>query len=191
MGLLDQIMGGGAAPRDKPGFGSTVAAGVVLALLVKAVREHQGAAASGERTRSFDPKSQEAAPQGGDSGGLLGGLGGLLGGGGLGQILSGLGGAGALQALISRFQENGFGRQAASWVSQGSNEPIAPDQVSDALGDHAVEELQQKTGLPRQSLLAEIAEALPEAIHQATPHGRAPSEEELRQVAHTPTRPGQ
>ena len=44
MGLLDGVigsMGGGGQPAQKPGLGSTVAAGVVLALLVKGVRSYQ------------------------------------------------------------------------------------------------------------------------------------------------------
>jgi uncharacterized protein YidB (DUF937 family) len=191
MGLLDQIMGGGADPGRRPGFGSTVAAGVVLALLVKAIRQHQNAQAGAAQPRSFDPQAQDAAPAAG-AGGLLGGAGGLggllggLGGGGLGQMLAGLGGAGALQSLISRFHENGYGPQVSSWVGQGQNQPIQPDQVAAALGDHAVDELQQKTGVPRQNLLAEIAQALPQALNQITPQGRTPTDDELHEIASSP-----
>jgi uncharacterized protein YidB (DUF937 family) len=193
MGLLDGLLGGGQ-PQRRPGLGDTIAAGVILALLVKGIRQYQAThggqpAPSG---RSFEPQGQ-AAPE---AGGMLGGLGGLLGGGGLsgsgmggglGGLLGGLGGAGALGALINRFQQSGFGQQAQSWVSTGQNQPIAPHEVENALGDKAVDELQQQTGMPRQQLLSELAHELPQAINEATPQGRVPqSDEELHEVARQP-----
>lgn len=193
MGLLDQIMGGGGGPQRQPGFGSTVAAGAVLALLVKAIRDHQAGQGPGER-RSFDPNAAAGqgagapAPSGGGilsalAPGGLGALAGLAGSGGLGSLLGGLGGSGALGALISRFEQAGYGPQVSSWVGSGPNAPIQPNQVGEALGEGAVGELQQKTGLPRESLLSELAHVLPAAISQATPNGHAPNDAELHQAA--------
>ncbi|HSV03967.1 MAG TPA: YidB family protein [Phenylobacterium sp.] len=187
MGLLDSMLGGGQ-PQRKPGIGDTVAAGVVLALLVKAIRQHQASqAAAGQPGRSFDPGAPNAQPQAA-SGGLLGGLGGLLaGGGGLGGLLGGLGGAGALGALVSRFQQSGHGQQVGSWVGEGPNQPIAPHEVGQVLGDDTLNALQQKTGLSRQDLLSQLAHELPQAISAATPEGRVPqSDEELHAAARQP-----
>jgi len=185
MGLLDGILGGGQ-PQRRPGLGDTLAAGVVLALLVKAVRQYQASHGGppAQTGRSFDPNAQ-AQPQGG----MPGALGGLLsGGGGLGGLLGGLGGAGALGALVSRFQQSGLGQQAQSWVGTGQNQPIAPHQVERALGGHALEALQQQTGLSREQLLAELAHELPQAINEATPQGRLPeTDEELDETARKPT----
>src|SRR5579864_3640632 len=100
MGLFDGVIGGGDG-RPKPGLGSTVAAGVVLALLVKGVRNYQQSHSAPDEGRSFDPQ-QAQQPAGG-------GLGGMLGAGGLGGLLSGLGGAGALGSLVSQFQQKGLG----------------------------------------------------------------------------------
>jgi uncharacterized protein YidB (DUF937 family) len=201
MGLLDGVigsMGGGGQPAQKPGLGSTVAAGVVLALLVKGVRSYQQShgEAAGE-TRSFNPQGQAAPgqtpqaqgspaaaegrmqpPAGGGLGGVLGGLGG-----GLGGLLSGLGGAGALGALVNQLQQKGLGPQVSSWVGHGQNEPVAPDQVAHALGEDNVSQLQQQTGLSRESLLSELAQTLPQAVHELTPQGRLPNDQELHQIA--------
>jgi uncharacterized protein YidB (DUF937 family) len=196
MGLLDGLLGGGQ-PQRRPGLGDTVAAGVILALLVKAVRNYQASHSGqpGQAGCSFDPQSQAGAQPGG-VGGMLGGLGGMLGGGGLagsglggglGGLLGSLGGAGALGSLISRFQDKGYGQQAQSWVGTGQNQPIAPHEVEDALGANAVNELQQQTGVPRQQLLSELAHELPQAINEATPQGRLPeSDDELHEVARQP-----
>jgi uncharacterized protein YidB (DUF937 family) len=189
MGLLDGLLGGGQ-PQRRPGLGDTVAAGVVLALLVKGIRQYQASHGGqpGQTGRSFDPQNQAAPQAGGGLGGMLGGLGGLLGGGGgIGALLGGLGGAGALDSLIGRFQQKGFGPQVQSWVGTGQNQPIAPHEVESALGENAVNELQQQTGMPRQQLLSDLAHELPQAINEATPQGRLPeSDDELHEVARQP-----
>jgi uncharacterized protein YidB (DUF937 family) len=194
MGLLDQVLGGaGLGPQagvQRPGLGGTVAAGVVLALLVKAVRSYEASHGPGGAGRSFDPQAQAAggaAPSQAGMGGILGGLGGMLGGGGgLGGLLGGLGGAGALGALINQFQQKGYGQQVNSWVGPGQNQPLAPAQVEDALGHDTVQALQQQTGMPRESLLSELSHLLPQAISEATPQGRPPTDDELHQIARQP-----
>lgn len=195
MGLLDSILGGGQ-PQRRPGLGDTVAAVVVLALLVKAVRQYQASHGGQPATsgRSFDPQAQAQA-SGHAPGGLGGMLGGLLGGGsagsgmgsGLGGLLGGLGGAGALSSLIGQFQQKGFGQQVQSWVGAGQNQPIAPHEVEKALGDNTINALTQQTGMPREQLLGELAHELPQAINEATPQGRLPaSDEELHATAQQP-----
>jgi uncharacterized protein YidB (DUF937 family) len=180
MGLLDQILGGGAEPgsaraQRNRSVNSKLAAGVLVALAGQAMRDRQRSAEG----RTFDPGRQPAQPQAGGQGGL----GGILGGGGLGGLLSGLGGAGALGGLIGALQQTGLGQHADSWIGTGANQPVAPHQLADALGDETVEELQQQTGLPRQQLLSELAQELPEAVNQATPDGRLPDDQDLHRIA--------
>lgn len=186
MGLLDQVMGGmRSQPHgQKPGLGETVAAGVLLALLVKGVRSYQAshpAPAGGSATPQPQPQPDGGEPH---AGGILGGLGGGgLGGGGLGGLLGGLGGAGALGSLISQLQRNGFGQQVGSWLGHGANQPIAPTQVAQALGDDTIATLQQQTGMPREALLADLSHVLPQALDELSPNGRAPTDDELNQIA--------
>lgn len=180
MGLFDGVIGGGDG-RPKPGLGSTVAAGVVLALLVKGVRNYQQSHAAAGEGRSFDPQQAQAGQPPAPAAG--GGLGGMLGGAGLGGLLSGLGGAGALGALVSQFQQKGLGSQVNSWVGHGPNEPVAPAQVAQALGEDNIQALQQQTGAPREALLSELAQHLPDAVHELTPQGRLPDDAELHQIA--------
>jgi uncharacterized protein YidB (DUF937 family) len=188
MGLLDQVVGNMGArarqPQGKPGLGQTVAAGVILALLVKAIRQHQNAQA-GAAAQAPQAQTPQAQQHGG--GGLLGGLGGMLGGGGLGSILGNLGGAGALGGLIGQLQQRGLGDKVNSWVSTGQNQQVAPQELEQALGDDAINELQQQTGMPREQLVSELARELPEAVNEATPQGRVPADDdELHQVATQP-----
>ena len=190
MGLLDQILGAGAPAgsaraQRNVSLNSKLAAGVLVALAVKAMHDHKRSAEG----RSFEPGAgatgHAGAGQGGGLGGVLGGLAGMLGGGGgLGGMLGGLGGAGALGGLIGALQQKGLGQQVNSWVSPGPNQPVAPNQLADALGEDTVQDLQQQTGMPREQLLQQLAHELPEAVHQATPEGRPPTDDDLHRLAH-------
>jgi uncharacterized protein YidB (DUF937 family) len=125
--------------------------------------------------------------QGGGLGGMLGGGGGLGGGvpGGLGGLLGGLlGGSGSsagggLGGLLDQFRQNGYGDHADSWVGTGQNRRLAPDELSHALGSNTIDELEQQTGLPRQQLLSELSDHLPDAVDHFTPDGRLPTEQEV------------
>ncbi|MCK0198870.1 YidB family protein [Ancylobacter sp. 6x-1] len=122
-----------------------------------------------------------------DTGGFGGGLGGMLGGGGLGGLLGGLGGmlggtagsanSGAvvqdgLTEILNRFQQNGHGDTAASWVGTGENRNIDDQSLEQAIGPDVIDTLAQKTGLSREDLLARLSRALPQAVDALTPNGR-------------------
>jgi uncharacterized protein YidB (DUF937 family) len=171
MGLLDSVFRGGAPRGRQPGLGDTIAAGAVLALLVKAVRDHQA-------------KAGGSAASEGQQGGLGGMLGGAGPAGGLGAMVTALGGAGVIGALINRFRQMGLGPQVDSWVGNGPNQPIAPHEVGHALGDETLMELETQSGLPRDQLLQELSKELPQAIDAATPNGRPPQDHELTQSIH-------
>ena len=137
-------------------------------------------------------------------GGVGGGLGDLLGGilgrstgsggglGGLGGATSGLGGKGALLtmllplamqwvqrnggvgALLQRFQQKGYSQQAASWVSTGPNEELAPQAVHDVVGMDELSRLSQQLGVSHEEVSAGMAQILPEVVNHLTPEGNVP-----------------
>ena len=115
---------------------------------------------------------------GGPMGGGMGGLGGALSG-GLGGLLGGLIGSGGLGAIVDRFRQSGYGDVADSWVGGGQNQRIAPDQLGEALGLDTIDDLARQTGMPREQLLSELSDVLPEAVDQFTPEGRLPNEDEV------------
>ena len=87
---------------------------------------------------------------------------------------------GGLDGLIDRFQRGGFGDVMDSWVGPGQNRQIEPNQLADALGHDTVDNLQSRTGLDRNDLLSQLAQALPGVIDGLTPQGRRPSPDERR-----------
>jgi len=79
----------------------------------------------------------------------------------------------ALQELLSRLEHAGYGEIIGSWIGDGGNEPIEPQQIAVALGPHA-SDLSRNSGLPREVLLQELARLLPAVIDRITPHGKLP-----------------
>jgi uncharacterized protein YidB (DUF937 family) len=105
-------------------------------------------------------------------GGILGNLRGAVGGAGAGGLLSN-----GLRELIDRFQQNGRGDVAQSWVNRGPNHEIAPHELEGALGDDVLTDLSQRTGLSREELLTRLSRQLPSAVDKYTPEGRIPPED--------------
>lgn len=81
-----------------------------------------------------------------------------------------------LRELVDRFREQGQGEAADSWVSQGPNTDITPDQLRTAIGNDVLAELSQRTGLSQQELLNRLSRQLPSAVDRYTPEGRLPAE---------------
>ena len=108
---------------------------------------------------------------GSQPGGLLGNLGGMLGGGaGVGGLLSG-----GIGELLERFNQNGQGEAAQSWINSGPNKDISPPQLKQAIGSDVLEKLEQQTGLSQEELLARLSRELPTAVDNYTPEGRLPA----------------
>jgi uncharacterized protein YidB (DUF937 family) len=89
-------------------------------------------------------------------------------------------GRSGLDGLIDRFQRGGLGDVMESWIGHGENRPVAPDRLADALGPETVNALEQRTGLNRNDLLSQLAQALPQVINGLTPQGRRPTGEDVR-----------
>jgi uncharacterized protein YidB (DUF937 family) len=79
---------------------------------------------------------------------------------------------GDLQGLVNQLQQNGMGDQVKSWLSNGANMQITPDQLKAALGSDQVKQIAAHFGLPTDAALKMLAEHLPAAVDQASPNGK-------------------
>ena len=86
---------------------------------------------------------------------------------------------GGLSGMLQSFQQGGHGDVINSWVGPGQNQPIAPDQLHQALGPDAVNNLSRLTGMPQNELLSELSRVLPSVVDKLTPHGRMPDQAEM------------
>ena len=190
MGLLDILNGMQNGPRGQttPGSGSGGMSPITMAILgllaYKALKHFGGGQAPaspagyGRDPAPGAPAGPVGMPGAGGLGGLLKGpLGGLLAGGAAGSVLSG-----GLNDLMRQFQQSGHGDVASSWVGNGPNKAISPDDLSRALGADQINNLMTQSGLSRQELLDGLSQHLPEVVDQLTPDGRVPSEKEAAQL---------
>ncbi|KQT60924.1 hypothetical protein ASG52_16905 [Methylobacterium sp. Leaf456] len=88
--------------------------------------------------------------------------------------------AGGLGGLIQSFERSGLGDVIGSWIGHGPNQSVQPNRLAEALGPDTVENLSRETGLSRDDLLGQLAQALPGVIDALTPQGRPPSREDSR-----------
>ena len=86
---------------------------------------------------------------------------------------------GGLAGLVQQFQQNGHGDVINSWVGSGQNQPITPDQLHQALGPDAVNNLSRMTGVSSQDLVSELSRVLPGIVDKLTPQGRIPDHAEM------------
>ncbi len=138
--------------------------------------------------------------QGGSGGGGLGGLpGGILGGGASGGSLApgggGLGGNpmlrmllpmvasmlanGGLKKVLSGLQARGKTLETDSWVSTGENQPVAGEDIRDAVGDDEITSIADKLGVSKDEAATAVATVLPDVVDQVSPNGELPPDDEL------------
>ncbi len=73
-----------------------------------------------------------------------------------------------LSTFVSGLSENGLGEIVGSWLGNGENKSIDPEQVSALLGSEKVSQFASGLGLEEGSALQALADALPQVIDQAT-----------------------
>ncbi len=179
MGILENSIGAmfgrGPGDNDGPSFGGAAYAPLATALIgLLAAKAATGGFGNlggllGGGQQPAAPQGQpQSEPQG--SGGLLGGLGGLL----------------------HSFEQNGLGNVAQSWVGSGQNQSVAPTQVQQAIGPDMIRELAQRTGRSEQDIAQQLAQELPEIVNRLTPQGRVPTHEEASSFLNgtNPLQPG-
>ena len=190
MGLLDVLNGmqngprGSSTPSAQSGGGMSPLTMAILGLLAwKAIKHFSGNQAGASPQPAPSPGNTTGGSVGGGLGGglggslgdvLKGGLGGLLAGGAAGSVISG-----GLGDLLKQLQQSGQGETANSWVSNGPNKQIAPDDLAKALGADQLNALSAQSGLSRDELLSGLSQHLPDVINHLTPDGRLPTEDEL------------
>ena len=87
--------------------------------------------------------------------------------------------AGGLGGLLEHLKNAGHSQIADSWVGSGQNQPIAPGQLSSALGQTTISDLAKHAGMREDELLAQLSHVLPGVVDKLTPNGRVPSSAEL------------
>ena len=149
MGLLDTVLGGLMGGSG----GASPIQGVLMNMLGGG--QQQGMQQQGMQ--------QGGMQQPGMMGGGMGGMGGGMMGGGLG-------------GLLSAFEGAGLGHIAQSWVGNGPNQPVSPQQLQTVLGDDQVQSMASQSGMAPTDFLSQLSQHLPNVVHGMTPNGQVPDE---------------
>ena len=76
-----------------------------------------------------------------------------------------------LHELLRRFQHNGYGDVANSWIGTGPNQSISSDELQQALGADTVNSLSEQAGLSDIDVLSGLSRDLPDTVNELTPEG--------------------
>ncbi len=179
MGLLDVLNGMQHGPRGpddaaRKGGMSPLTMAILALLAWKAYKKISGQPQTAPSPAPAPGPSTTSTSTGGGLGGFLGGL---LAGGAAGSVLSG-----GLGDLLRQMQSAGQGDAANSWVSQGPNKSISPNDLANALGADQISAMMAQSGLSRDELLQGLSQHLPEVINHLTPEGRPPNDQEAARM---------
>lgn len=95
--------------------------------------------------------------------------------GGGGMTGGGIGGGG-IGGLIAGFEQAGLGHIVQSWVGNGPNQSVSPQQLQSVFGQDRVQSMASQAGLPQQDFLSQLSQHLPNAVNGMTPSGQVPDE---------------
>jgi len=73
-----------------------------------------------------------------------------------------------LAAIVGSLSKNGLGEIVGSWLGQGENKAIAPDDVSVLLGEDKVDAFAKELGIDQESAKRALSDALPVVVDKAT-----------------------
>jgi uncharacterized protein YidB (DUF937 family) len=90
------------------------------------------------------------------------------------STIMGLVGGGGLNNLISQFTSKGLGDVVSSWVGKGNNLPISPDQIQSVLGADQIKNIASKLGMDTNQVTGQLSNLLPQAVDKLTPDGKVP-----------------
>jgi len=81
---------------------------------------------------------------------------------------------GGIGAVLDRFKQKGYRRQADSWVTTGPNQMLDTRAVDEVVGSQELSRLSQQLGVPEQEVADGFAEILPEMVDKLSPEGQVP-----------------
>ena len=100
-----------------------------------------------------------------DIGSVVAALSGLSGGGGGGRQGFDLG------SLVSMMNSGGLGDMAKSWLGDGDNDDISPNQITDMLGADKISEFASQMGISPEEAAGGLSDALPHMVDKGSSGG--------------------
>jgi uncharacterized protein YidB (DUF937 family) len=86
------------------------------------------------------------------------------------------GGLPGLGGMMEQFQRGGLGDVMGSWIGNGQNMPISPDQLGGVLGNDKIAGMASQMGMNQGDLLSQLSQMLPQVVDKMTPGGQIPQQ---------------
>ncbi|MEJ5991119.1 YidB family protein [Ramlibacter sp. PS3R-8] len=83
---------------------------------------------------------------------------------------------GGVGAVLDKFKQKGFDRQAKSWLATGDNDGVDEKAVEEVVGREELSAMAQRLGVPEHEVAQAFAEIMPEMVDKLSPEGRLPRE---------------
>jgi uncharacterized protein YidB (DUF937 family) len=83
---------------------------------------------------------------------------------------------GGIGEVLKRFQQQGYGKQARSWIEPGANQPLDEQAVEKIVGQDDMAQMAERLGVPKEQVAQAFAEIMPELVDQLTPQGELPAQ---------------
>ena len=83
---------------------------------------------------------------------------------------------GGMGAVLDRFKQQGFGRQAQSGVDTGDNDNLDERAVEQVVGQNELQQMAQRLGVPQEEVAKAFAAIMPQMVDKLTPDGQVPQE---------------
>jgi uncharacterized protein YidB (DUF937 family) len=80
-----------------------------------------------------------------------------------------------MNGLLENFNSIGLNDQVNSWIGNGDNKKITPDQVTAAIGADHIAQAARDAGCTPEQASADLAKVLPQIVDTATPNGTLPA----------------
>lgn len=81
---------------------------------------------------------------------------------------------GGVQGMVDQMRANGLGPTVHSWINEGPNASIAPQDVHRAFGEQTMSEIAARAGMSTDELAVRLSQVLPHAVDALTPDGKVP-----------------
>jgi uncharacterized protein YidB (DUF937 family) len=78
---------------------------------------------------------------------------------------------GGVQGVLNQLQQAGLGGQVQSWLGDGQNQQVSPEQIGQALGHGPIADIAAKFGIDPSQMTEMIAHALPGMIDKMSANG--------------------
>ena len=83
---------------------------------------------------------------------------------------------GGLGGLVSSFEQAGLGHLVQSWIGNGPNQSVSPQQLQSVFGENQVQSMASQSGMAPQDFLSQLSQHLPNVVNGMTPQGQLPDE---------------